>query len=496
MLLLSVVGFILATLRQVDTPNGWESSEVSRCGNGSSYLLNSTLYNFEKENYQPTAVAYEVLTSSRDHLRVVFDYYKNPDYAGTYNYRLIVSASNSDPSPLKGFSAVLNFSSRQITLSGNGDVPGVKNSEVEIFSAIASSAMEPGQEWAIEGRSNNSCLFKITGTALSASEMLGGEGNDVVASSDVGVVSVPPGLSTIGFSDWRSMKAFRDSGVRVLSFNREKQGVWQEVEIDEKSVFEPGVGYFLQNITNETIEVQPDKPFEVPSNISTPTIRKGWNLLFNGSGQDYSATDYKVSIAPSNFFRKNSQAQSWTLLQLVQSDLIADETYSIPKYYDLLSYGDKSSVTAGTIPGGAVFWVYLFDEPDLDKIALLDLDFSAKTDKEVYNNGETVRISLKVANNSNKKYSVDNNNQSDPCMYGFVVFEGEKLIYSSVPSGVSYCPNWPEQADLLPGSVIEYNQIWEVPGNISGSVKIVAYFDQSRIFSQDRKTKQIVVNIK
>lgn len=491
-LVVAAVGLALSLCSGDRYANQWSGSRAFICGSSRSYAVNSSLYNYEKASYSKAATAYDILTSSNQHLRIVFDYAWNSSKHEAYNYKMVISSPEGKSLKITKVRATLSFSSTDVYLSGQSDDLNIGNSSMGLLSVSDGAVMPAGSDWTLDLSSDNDCVFRMSGKAIEAGERLE---SDITDNTESKTISVPSGFGSIGFSDWRSMKPFFDAGIKVFSYNRGKQGIWQSVEAGQDSLFEPGVGYYLDNLSGKTIDVDPGTPFEVPVNVSTHTMRRGWNLLYNDYGENIQAADYEVSVASSNFSKKNIQIQKRKLSQLVDEGLVHPGSYMLALYHDSDTYGSYEKISEAKVEAGSAFWVYLYDETDTDKINMLDLDLSAKTDKDSYKAGDLIRISSKVTNNSSQNYSVDINSQEDPCEYGFIVFSGEQVIYSSVPSSVDGCPSWPRQTDLLPGSVIEYNQTWEIPEDISGELRIVTYFDQSRVFSEDRKTKQVLVSV-
>lgn len=492
-LAVSVLGFVAVLFLDTGLPSGWESSKAIYCGGKKVLIQKSELYNYEKNRYTELAQSYKIYLSNGNKLRVIFDYFQSKDLVDQYEYQIALFNIDHKPASLKDF--YLEFEGMQANSIDSEDIV-IDVGGAKVINITTNIKTESGASWRLVASSGGECLFKLTGIFGDINQQKKSNSNmGVAVGSESGFVSVPPGLSPIGFADWRTVKPFADLGIRVLSFNREKLGTWSRIDSDPRALFEPGIAYYLENPSNIAISVRIDEPYKVPLNIQSHSLRTGWNLFYNDSGKDISISDYQVIIGSPDFARRSLESKKWLVSDLKDQNLVHDKVYIVPKLQD-----DKNDLTergvSDWVRDGDIFWVFLFREPHIERIFLPELDMDFKADKDSYAPGEKIRLNYKITNNSQNKYSVDGENQNDPCMYGFAVLKGSDALYSSVPPGITSCPSWPEQIDLQAGSVIEYNQTWEVPKNISGQIRIVGYFDQSRVFSKDMKLKQVMVNIK
>lgn len=488
------IGFIAVVFSYRNVPAGWESSKAILCDGKKIYAQDSELYNFEKNRYSDQAQSFKVYLSSGEKLRVLFDYFKSSEQANKYEYQLTLHNIDQKKVTLKDFRVSLKSDNGEVNFESE-DMLSIDQGEAQIISAISDSVPEFNKTWKLLAVSSDGCLFRLSGSFSDLNQQRRSNKNrGVIVGSESGSISVPPGFTLVGFTDWRTVKPFADLGVRVLSFNREKAGVWRRIDNDPRALFEPGVAYYLENPGAGTLTVEVDEPYKVATNISSHSIRAGWNLLYNDSGKDLRISDYKATIGSADFERRSLESRKWTISELKDRGLVYGQSYIAPRFQNsgtALSALDISQL----VKDGESFWVYLFEEPDIEQLSIPKLEFELKSDKDSYKSGEQIRLNYKITNNSVQKYQIDGENQNDPCMYGLVVLKGSKIIYSSIPAGITSCPNWPEQIDLQAGSVIEYNQNWRVPEKLSGQIRIVGYFDQSRFFSKDMKLKQIVINI-
>jgi len=488
------LGFVAIIVSYRGVPAGWESSKAVLCDGKKSFAQISELYNFEKNSYSDQAQSFKVYLSNGEKLRVIFDYFKNQERDSKYEYQLSLYNIDQKKIALKDFRVVMKSDGAEVGIKGE-NVINIEPGEAQVISATSDSRPEFNRTWKLLANSADGCLFKLSGVFGDLNQQKRSNKNrGVVVGSESGSTNVPPGFSLVGFTDWRTVKPFADLGIRVLSFNREKAGAWNRIEGDPRALFEPGIAYYLENPGTEIVTVEVDEPYKVATNISSHSIRPGWNLLYNDSGKDLRISDYRVTIGSAEITRRSLESRNWLVSELSSRKLISNQSYTAPKFQS--SAVELSSLDISqTVKDGDSFWVYLFEEPDIEQLSIPELEFELKSDKDSYKSGEQIRINYKITNNSNRNYAIDGENQSDPCMYGFAILKGSKTLYSSIPAGITSCPSWPEQIDLQAGSVIEYNQSWKVPERLSGQLRLVGYFDQSRVFSKDMKLKQIVVNI-
>lgn len=496
-LVLSALSALASLLSWKQTPAVWRSSQVSFCEGSKSYFKASSLYNYESRNFTANAKGYKVLGSDRSQLRVVFDYIARKDGSASNEYKAVITNQGADTLKVNRAKLILEASGSQVSFGSDQDSYRLDKDQSKTYTASSSIELSRGQKWSVNFSDGRRCIFRLEGffenlAGQNETKVSGG----VLLGSESGTVEVPPGLSPAGFADWRTTKPYIDAGLKVLSFNQEKSNSWQEIQTDPKSLFEPGVGYFIENPTSVVAKVRLEEPFSVPSNISTHSIRRGWNLIYNDTGKDVAARSFHVSILSAEFSRRTFKKKVWTIGELIDQKLVSENGFDVAKYQTNQSPQINGvDLNSANLTDGKAYWLYLYDEPDVESLVSNNLDLAVKLDKDSYKPGEKIRISLKVTNNSADKYLIDAENQDDPCLYGFAIMKGKEVINSTIPSGVASCPRWPEQTYLQPGSVIEYNQEWTVPEKISGEIKVVGYFDQSRIFSGDRKLKQVIINI-
>lgn len=496
-LAVAVVGFAVAVFSRSNVPGGWESARVMSCEKQKSYVQETELYGYEKGDYSDNAKAYRILDSHNRAFKIIFDFSKGLTGNG-YNFKASLLNIADRKLNLGGAVLKLKTDDQDITLNPTSNQSIVEPGSSIVFNS-SNQNIKQNSKLSLEIRQGKTCISRVLESldvsSLEQSTPALNEG--VFVGTESATINVPSGFSAIGFSDWRGLESFRNMGVKVLSYNRESSRMWSEIEGDQKSVLEPGVGYYLENDSDSTISVKPDEPFKVPSNVSSHTMRKGWNIFYNDMGRTTSISDFKVTIGSTDYGIHSFKSKEWKLGELIDSKIVSPQIFKVSKFLEgSFPAMNPFGLEENSVNEGEVFWVYLFDEPDFDTLSSPNLDFSMKLDKESYKTGETVRISYKITNLSDSDIILDKENQEDPCQYGFVALKGKKVVSSTLQSSISSCPKWPDQINLPPGSLIEYNQTWEIPADVSGEIRLVGYLDQSRIFSKDRKSTQVVINVK
>lgn len=486
----SLVGLLAVFFGSHEMPPRWSSSRMSFCGGSPTYFQERELYNFEKTDFSDSATAFQILNGKMQELRLVVD-----SVGDANERRILLSLTNMGDREFITRNTKITFLLGETTV-GFDDPEEAKISKGQTADWFSRAGKISDGEYDISVSiiDQSTCALKAFGQIAIKNSLSAGE----IINVNVGgsTLDIPPGLVAVGFKDWTKIDPFIRAGIKVLSFNREKIAVWSDISPDPKILIEPGVGYYLQNTSSEMVRVDLEEPYKVPVNVSTHTIRPGWNVLHNDSGRDISDFEFMVSIGGPEYKMRNLNLEKRSLGDLVKQGLIDKQGFSVSKFQELGNLDiEPFNIGERAFADEEVFWVYLHDEPAEQEMKMQNLNLEIKTDKDTYGAGEQVRISFKVTNDSDLNYDVSSQDRDDNCQNGFAVLKGRDVIYSTVPTSLGLCPSWPNQINLHSASQIEYNRVWRVPSDISGQLRIVGYFDQSRAFSKDKKVKQVFINV-
>ncbi|OQA52815.1 MAG: hypothetical protein BWY43_00323 [candidate division WS2 bacterium ADurb.Bin280] len=491
--LFSVFGLFAVLLEKGYQNIEFDGSQAIFCGGSISYFQEQELYNYEKGDFSEFAKAFKVRLVDGNFARVIIDIVNDQGRA-----RSLISITNLSEEVFKLSAKDLSFSFRESNFQFSSEEKEFQAPKGQTVVFVSEVADVPWGEddFSFVLSKKGSCHLKLSGeikSDVSLARLFKSQAPGPAFSS----IEVPPGIIAVGFKDWVKVDPFYKSQIKVLSYNRERPGVWADVSTDPHALLEPGVGYYLQNESDRTVTVEMEEPYKVPGNIEKRTIRKGWNLVYNDYGRDILLKEIELKIAEKEFKNRNVSLEGRGIGELISSALVSADGFVVSKFQEqgVLDFSPMS-LSSDRISDEGVFWLYLFEEEPVQKIKMQDINFSFKTDKESYAPGEDIRMSFKVENNSQGPIEVNEENQDDDCQNGFVVAKGNRLVYSTFPYSFGSCPNWPVQTNLHSGAQIEYNRLWRIPNNLSGQIRIIGYFDQSRSFSKDKKLKQIFINIK
>jgi hypothetical protein len=305
-------------------------------------------------------------------------------------------------------------------------------------------------------------------------------------------ISIKSGLSPIGFSDWRLLAPFYDKTISVFSYDGSS---WQTVQQRGDFVAEPGIGYYLYNPFGKAVSMNPSMYFEVPSDVASPKVHLGWNLLYNDRGFDAKLADIKVSAWPKDEKKRSFITDDLSLQDLTKQHLASDKLYLTD---DPITPGNQGLYPLGpnqAIPQASIFWFYLFDLPKT-QVILPNFDFTLTTDKEQYEEGSDIVLTYKIVNKDKKSHIVDASKENDPCQVGLEVSdENGHKIYSEKDDSQKVCPLWPQSLTLESGEAVEYSRKWRIPSPIKGKIKLTGYFDYTRLGSSDMILSEVETKV-
>lgn len=482
LLIFASIGAILTlnnrSPHSADEALGQNYTEVS-CGSVLSYLKPSPLYNVEKRGASPRAVAYDLILSSGERVRALFDFSSSVTSA---NIKVKITNSMDHLIDLGNTNLLIEVDTvktNQTISELKLDSAEAKFVEFEIDLTEVKSA-SPKTKFSIL---NSGCVAEIPEFAkITKEDRQGGFVSGVTDNDESSIVTFKPGLSYLGFSDARLIKNIERQGIAVYSYDGAKK-VW-----DRASVIKPGLGYAAYNAGSKPKKVIFDSPFQSEINNQGNAVRLGWNLMYNNFARDVEYAQYMVS-----FFDSDTQSQLYdssplSLATLMKDNLVSDQVY-------VLRNGLLVRNESAAIQDADVFWVYVYDYPKKIELKPLGLDFKLEGVGDTYQAGQNVNLSFMVVNLDGTSHNVVAPGIVDPCSYGIkVTDQGGKVIRNDMLGRA--CLNWPTMTPLQSNAKINYNYTWKIPSDTLGKYKIEAYFDNYRGVLGIPAVKESLINVK
>lgn len=509
--ILAILGLALVLISPLYIPSDSQLLEQV-CRGKKSFYLPSALYSSEQNQYSVNARAYTLLTTRHDHFRVIVDY----DAGGTRNgnrkiiYKIVLLNLSSRPLDLNDLEAKLTHSDGSETLLFDKDnriiarpsQPVLVNGEKIIPSDYK------GDRW-----QTNLLLLRLEGNCqgeipnivkINLNEVKPAAAPEksrfaIVKTDETGSFVIPPGLSPIGFSDWRNLNLFTQAGLTLFSYDGQQKS-WEINPQNNSQIVEPGKGYFIYNPKDKSVTVDGGVPFWVPQDVVSHTVTAGWNLLYNDTGNDLSLDEIQVAVFPPRAKTRIFDVEKVTLGQLIKEKLAWEKVVVfVPKTVDNPSGFEEISaqeINLGKkfIPDSAIFWFYLFAPPTSIEMTIPNLTLQVTGGGETYQTGDFVPLNFKLINNDTISHFVDAAGTKDPCQSGLVVFNtGGNEVYSDLNK--RSCPLWPKVVELPASQNLEYNYAWKIPSGVHGELRLRGYFDYSRLNSPDQLFQEVKIKV-
>lgn len=473
----------------------------SNCKGNSSFYLPTSLYAEEENAYSNNAKAFSFLSSSGSWMRVITDYEVSGDgrkasflvtFKGVSGHRidfrdLMFSVDFNDgvTHGLSGSSEGSAGGLGLLTVTGERDI----------------SDQDLSADLILGG--DGSCQGKIPGALVISPRSdsrgeLAMQGVKILKGNQSGDYSFPKGYTPIGFASWRYLKAFTDEGLTVLKYDENNRG-WV-LNPQNKSYFaEPGIGYLIYNPSDKVVKVRSAVPYYVPPTVADHRVTKGWNLLYNDTGNDTFAS--KIALLPveggdpGRDYIKNKVS----LQMLVESGQADPKILYLPKDYSINSGFDAVDISdnnfKGIIPDASFFWVYLYDYDRGERPSKVPFSISLRGGGDSFGQNQFIQFEVEVKNESDMAVAMPDKSQQDPCSIGLEFFNasGEKI---SSDFDKKECPLWPKTVDIKQGESISYNYSWKPGRKVDGEVLVRAYFDYTRLGASDILYNESKVNIR
>jgi hypothetical protein len=509
---LAILGLTLVSISPLYIPSDSQLLEEN-CQGKKSFYLPSALYSSEQKQYSANARAYTLLTTRHDRFRIIVDY----DASGTQDgnrkivYKIVLLNLSSKPLNLNDLQAKLTHSDGSETLlfdKGN-QIIARPNQPVLVSEEKIIPSDYKNDSWQTDLlilRSSGSCqgeipnIVKINFNEVKAAIDAEKSRFAIVKTDETGSFVIPPGLSPIGFSDWRNLNPFTQAGLTIFSYDSGQKS-WEINPQSNSQIMEPGKGYFVYNPKGKSVTVDAGVPFWVPQDVVSHTISAGWNLLYNDTGGEANLDEIQVAVFPPGEKTRIFDVEKVALGQLIREKLawekvvvLVQKTADNPNGFEEISAQDINSGKK-FIPDGAVFWFYLFASPTNTEMTVPNLTLQVTGGGETYQVGDLVSLNFKLINNDTVSHFVDAAGTKDPCQSGLVVFDtGGNEIYSDLDK--RSCPLWPKVVELPAGQNLEYNYIWKVPNSVHGELRLRGYFDYSRLNSPDQLFQEVKINVR
>lgn len=469
------LGFVLfLTILVIEYTPSVKASQLllSNCDGNKSFFLPEELYGEEKVAFSDNAKAFSFLSSSGSWLRIVTDLsYKDK----TVFYSVTLKTADRRKVDFSDIEVVLNFDDgvtqelvSDIGLTNSITVKGERSADQNDFSA----------ELLISSK-NGHCYGKIPNALVYTDNSGQSDNLNVVKGNQLGEYLFPKGYTPIGFASWRDLKAFTDKGLTILKYDHSNRN-WVLNPQNDIYFAEPGLGYLVYNPNKNAVRVRSDTPFYVSPIVTSHTLKKGWNFMFNDTGNDSFAKNIKFNVS------QNEEGIS--LLELVESSKAYSKIFFVKNKYaenshDFEVVDLKALDFKKIIPDGSFFWVYLFEDLE-EKDANCSFDVDLRGGGDSYSKGQFVQFEVIIANNNPFDVLLSDNSQKDPCLVGLEFFDqsGNK-IESDFDN--RECPLWPKTLLVKQGDDIIYNFSWKASTQAEGEIKVRAYFDYTRMGKQE-----------
>ncbi|MCX6809852.1 MAG: hypothetical protein NTZ65_03865 [Candidatus Berkelbacteria bacterium] len=494
-IVVSVLGVITLSTASSLVPKSSSNLLESICDGQKSFYLPSELLNLEKKKYSKNARGFKFIDNNYDSFRIVIDFGRASKDNNEIEFVLYLTNLSQEKVDLENLGIKLESSDKsQITLSPNDNNLELIKNQTKVFKAkqnLPKDDQESSMSYdlIVSNKNNNVCtgkipeIVKIEPKNLDNFNVLQAD-NLAVSSREFGDFEIPPGFSPIGFSDFRQLKPFKDKGLTIIGYNL-KGHEWTIISKNNDFLAEPGVGYFVLNPTEKTILVDAGFPFFTPDDIARNTVRKGWNLIYNDTGNNASPKEISISIYPGYNQSRDFEVSSYSLQDLIDKKIASGDIYIVDPG-DASVLGRKTALSSSTflIPQDGVFWFYLFDEPQNLELKVPNFQFELTGGGDTYKSGDFVPLTFKITNNDNKSHQLLLPGIKDPCFLGLTVLNSSNnVVYNDLENKT--CPLWPSIVEVSQGAKEEYNYSWAIPKNLKGDFTLKAYFNYSRLNSSN-----------
>lgn len=475
----------------------------SNCRGENSFYLPTALYAEEENSYSDNAKSFSFLSSSGSWMRVITDYevMENQKKASYIVTLKSVSGYKMDFSDIE---AIINFSdgvSQDLNQEGRGidksigliTIKGERTIDNQILSA----------DLTIEGKGDGFCQGKIPNAILispanQTSKTVQIENIKVLKGNQSGDYYFSKGYTPIGFASWRYFKPFTDEGLTILKYDYATEG-WILNPQNKTYFAEPGIGYLIYNPSGKTVKVKSPVPYYVPPTVEDHKVTKGWNYLYNDTGNDTFARNVNLtlggSVEPSRSYLKDKIS----LQELIKSGQADSRILYLPKDYSIDSGFNSIDISEndfkGVIPDASFFWVYLFGDDTEQKSTDIPFSIELKGGGDSFGQNQFVQFEVKITNESDIEVILPDKSQKDPCLTGLEFYNADGVKIES-DFGKKECPLWPKTINLKPGENISYNYSWKPGKKVSDEVTVKAYFDYTRLGALDMLYNESKVNIK
>ncbi len=485
MLVLLAVGGIVAVVLSGQIPDRWRSLAYQEiCDGRASYFYQTDLFDVERKSSSSVAKVYKVLSFNNQSFRVVSDQTDEFYTLSFFNDSRQTYTFPQFKIELMGISDIKN----DVTLKPSNSLTfNIKKSDIHTEASPNISSLKIFN--------GNDCIASIPNLLETGQKAQMGDQVKNINANESGSIRVPPGIVPIGFSDWRKFDLFTANGLSILSYNSEDEKGWLTNPQKSRFIAEPGVGYLLYNSGSKNVDIPLDGYFKVPDDIGTHSIRIGWNLLYNDTGHDATLGDIKVRISEKSKKRQGFETDARSLQSLIDDKLGSDSVYRVSKLPLEGTKGEFEKIS-DLIPGSAVFWFYLFEEPSGIDLVKPNIVFNLEEEGDKLKRGDTIHLKFKIKNEDTISHFVDSEKEKDPCQIGIEAKDSKNnIIYSELNKKYQICPLWPLQTELKPGDTITYSREFKIPSNLSGELKIKGYFNYTRLDSFDMLLDEITLKV-
>ncbi len=490
-----IIAIMVAVIEYSPPANASELLE-SNCQGGNSFYLPTQLYQEEARIFSENAKAFSFVSTKGDWMRIITDYQKPKDNYVYYSLLFKPIGQNR-----------IDYSNTKISLNFNdGTVQNLLedsnvNESMGIISVRGEREIEKdiSAELIIKTKSGN-CQGKIPNSLMISTDTkskVNTQQSTVIKGNQSGEYFFAHGYTPIGFSSWRYLKPFTDKGLTILKYDQSSKE-WILNPQNQNYFAEPGIGYLVYNPNNYSIKIKLDAPFFVPFTVSDHRVTRGWNLLYNDTGNDVFAKDISLTMATPMQLSRIYYENKITLEEMIKAGK-ADRTILFPKGfnsrnedYEKVNLSEKDYKQV--IPDASVFWVYIYDDIPTQNPKTIDFSTDLSGGGDSFEKNEIIQFEIKITNQNTTSVLLPDSSQYDPCLIGLEFYASSKKIESDFDK--KECPLWPKLSVLEPGSTFTYNYSWNPPDNISGEIKVRSYFDYTRMGASDMLYNEVKLNIK
>ena len=457
----------------------------SSCHGNKSFFLPTQLYEEEKQAFSKGAKAFSFLSSTGSWMRIITDVTLQGEAA---EYLIAFKSASSQEIDFSNLKVTLNFSDG-VTQELFDDVNDRPSGIVTIKGKRSLSASGFSAELLV-GSESGQCQGKIPNALVFEGDAVGPENVGVVRGNQSGEYSFLSGYTPIGFASWRDFKSFTDQGLTILKYDQSSKS-WTLNPQNETYFAQPGIGYLVYNPRKELVKVKSDMPFYVPSIVWDHKITKGWNFMFNDTGNDSFVQDIKLNFG---------SMEKISLQKLITSGKVSPEIFFVKDKYaqdqkGFVSVDLRESNFKYIIPDTSFFWVYAYEDPESHDHEKADFKLELKGGGDSYSSNQFIQFEAVVTNSSPFDISLPDGSQRDPCLIGLEFFDHNNQKIES-DFDAKDCPLWPKTVLLKPNESTSYNFSWKPNKKISGEVTARAYFDYTRMGSQDMLYNETKVLLK